>query len=114
MPYIEAKFTARLEETKKNSLCEKIENAVSAHFQKPKAFEMTEIKDNTPLRMSGAAMENGAFISVKLFGEASKTAAAACTREICSILKKELEVDGKNIYIIYNGELFWGWNGQMF
>lgn len=114
MPYIEAKFTMALDEAKKTAVCEKIENAVSGNFRKPKSFVMTEIKDNTPLRMAGAAMKKGAYISVSLFGEAAKASCSSCTSEICSILKKELEIDGKNIYIVYKPEMLWGWDGQMF
>ena len=114
MPYIEAKLTVKLDETKKTELCGKIENAVFGNFRKPKSFVMSIIKDNEPLRMAGAPMKKGAYISVKLFGEASKTACSACTSEICSILKKELEIEGKNVYIVYQSENLWGWDGKLF
>jgi len=114
MPYIEAKFTITLDSAKKTAVCEKIENAVSGNFRKPKSFVMSEIKDNTPLRMAGASLKKGACIFVSLFGEAAKASCSACTSEICNILKKELDIDSKNVYIVYKPEMLWGWDGQMF
>lgn len=114
MPYIEAKFTMALDEAKKNSICEKIENAVSGNFRKPKSYVMTEVKDNVPLRMNGAAMKKGAYISIKLFGSTSKNVCSICTSEISNALKKELEIDGKDVYITYHPVDLWGWDRQMF
>ena len=114
MPYIEAKFTMIMDEAKKNSICEKIENAVSGNFRKPKSFVMTEIKDNVPLRMNGASMKKGAYICIKLFGTASKPVCSSCTSEISNVLKKELEIDEKNVYITYHPVDLWGWDRQMF
>ena len=114
MPYIEAKFTMPLDETKKNSLCEKIENAVAGNFRKPKSFVMTEIHDNIPLRMGGTPMKKGVYISIKLFGATTKGVCSVCTGEISNMLKKELDIDSKNIYITYHPVEFWGWDRQMF
>ena len=114
MPYIEVKLTAALDGGKKISVIEKIENAVSGNFRKPKNFVMAEIKDNSPLRMGGEPVKKGAYISVSLFGEITKPACAACTSEICSVLKKELNIEGSNVYIVYHPENFWGWDRQMF
>ena len=114
MPYIEAKFTMALDEAKKNSVLDKIENAVSGNFRKPKSYVMTEVKDNVPLRLAGSAIKKGAYISVKLFGETTKSVCSLCTGEICNMLKKELDIDGKNVYITYHPVEFWGWDRQMF
>ncbi len=114
MPYIEAKFTMPLDQAKKNSICEKIENSVSANFRKPKSFVMMEISDNMPLRMNGMPLKKGAYISIKLFGTTTKPVCSSCTSEISNILKKELDIDSKNIYITYHPVEFWGWDRQMF
>ena len=114
MPYIEMKFTMPLNEDKKISICEKIENSISGNFRKPKSFVMSEIKDNVPLRMGGEPLKKGVYISVKLFGAASKSVCNLCTGEISNMLKKELEIESKNIYITYHPVDLWGWDRQMF
>lgn len=114
MPFIEARFTSKLDETKKDLICEKLENAVSGSFRKPKSFVMTEIIDNVPLRMGGTSLKNGAYISIKFFGTSTKGVCSSCTSDISNILKKELDIDSKNIYITYHPVDFWGWNRQMF
>lgn len=114
MPYIEAKFTMNLDETKRNLICEKIESIVSGNFRKPKSFLMTELKDNVQLRMGGNVLKKGAYISIKLFGEITKGVCSVCTGEISNMLKKELDIDEKNIYITYHPVEFWGWDRRLF
>lgn len=114
MPFIEAKFTMALDEAKRNSICEKIENAVSGNFRKPKSFVMTEIQDNIKLRMNGTFMKKGAYISIKLFGATSKAVCSVCTSEISNTLKNELQIESKDIYITYHPVDLWGWDRQMF
>ena len=114
MPYIEAKFSMPIDEAKKSLICDKIENAVSGNFRKPKSFVMTEIQDKVPLRMAGMPLKKGAYISIKIFGETTKGVCSLCTGEITNMLKKELDIDYKNVYITYHPVSFWGWDRQMF
>ena len=64
--------------------------------------------------MGGVQLKKGAYISVSSFGTTTKAICSACTGEISNLLKKELDIDNKNVYITYHPVEFWGWDRQMF
>jgi len=114
MPYIEAKLSVKLDETKKNELQAKLTDAVSSAFSKPKAYIMTAIEDEKSLYMGGNKADKGAYIVVRALGSVSKPACQSATKEICDTLTSEYGLNGSNIYITYHPVDLWGWNGSMF
>ena len=114
MPYIEAKFSVKLDESQKDDLQKKLADAVSSAFSKPKAYIMANIEDSASLYMAGEKVEKGAYISIRLLGSASKSACQMSTKNICDILSSELGLDGSKIYVTYHPVDLWGWNGSMF
>ena len=113
MPYIEAKLSVNLDENQKNELQSKLADVVSVSFSKPKAFIMTCIEDEKSLYMAKKRLEKGAYISVSLFGPASKSACQNLTGDICKILST-YGIDSSNVYVTYHPLDLWGWNGSMF
>jgi phenylpyruvate tautomerase PptA (4-oxalocrotonate tautomerase family) len=114
MPYIEVKLSIKIDENKKNDIQLKLTNAVALALTKPNMYIMTNIEDSISLFMGGNKIEKGAYISVSLLGETTKSACQHLTKEICDILNSELGFDGKNIYVTYHSVELWGWNGSMF
>lgn len=114
MPYIEAKFSLKLDENQKNNVQKKLADAVSSAFSKPKSYIMTNIEDGKSLYMGGNKVENGAYIVVRSLGSVSKSSCQVATKEICDTLTSDYGLNGSNIYITYHPVDLWGWNGSMF
>jgi phenylpyruvate tautomerase PptA (4-oxalocrotonate tautomerase family) len=113
MPYIEAKLSVKLDENQKNDLQKKLTEAVSIALSKPKAYIMANIEDSASLYMSENKID-GAYLSISLLGSASRPACQNLTRDICTILADDYNIDGSNVYITYHPVDLWGWNGSMF
>ena len=113
MPYIEAKLSVNLDEAQKNDLQARLTDVVSSAFSKPKAYIMTNLEDGKSLYMAERKLENGAYISIRLLGSASKPDCQNLTRNICDILA-EYGITGSNVYVTYHPVDLWGWNGSMF
>ena len=114
MPYIEAKLSIVLDDNQKNDLQNKLADAVSSAFSKPKSYIMTNIEEGKSLYMGGNRIEKGAYIVIRSLGSVSKPPCQTATKEICDILTSKYGLNGSNIYITYHPVDFWGWNGSMF
>lgn len=113
MPFIDSKITVPVSPAKKELLKSELGHAISI-FRKPESFLMIGFEDNYDLYMGGNKLENGAFVSVSLFGEPSRSACEEMTAAICQLYTRELNIPASNIYITYQGYSNWGWNGQNF
>ncbi len=114
MPYLEAKFSAKLNDTQKDDLQKKLIETVSSAFAKPEQYIMINIEDGKTLYLGANKLPNGAYLSLRLLGDVSKSACQNATKEICRILQHDLDIDGADIYITYHPVDLWGWNGSMF
>ena len=84
MPFIDSKITLQLSKEKEESIKQKLGQAVSI-LGKSEGFLMVGFDDEYTLYMGGKELEKGAFVSVKLFGNASSSAYEKMTGEICKI-----------------------------
>ena len=113
MPFIDSKITLQLSKEKEESIKQKLGQAVSI-LGKSEGFLMVGFDDEYTLYMGGKELEKGAFVSVKLFGNASSSAYEKMTGEICKIYEEELGITGNAVYVTYAGVNDWGWNGKNF
>lgn len=113
MPFIDCKITQKLTEDKKEILKNKF-GANIAVLHKPESYLMVGIADGYDLYFAGKKLENGAYISVSLFGKAIPDDCEKMTAAVCKILMDELNIDGTSVYITYHGVADWGWNGGNF
>ena len=113
MPFIDSKITVKLSEQKKENIKTRLGEAVSI-LGKSETYLMVGFEDGYSLYMGGRKLENGAYVSVSLFGKPSSDACNNFTAEVCRILESELEIPGRNIYVSYWGTGEWGWNGNNF
>ena len=114
MPYIEAKLSITLDETKKDDLQKKLAGAVSSAFSKPTAYIMTNIEDAKSLYMGGNKAEKGAYIVVKCLGSVSRPSCQSATKSICDMLTNDYGLNGSHVYVTFHPVENWGWNGSMF
>lgn len=113
MPFIDSKITVPVAQEKREALKTELGKAIST-LNKPESYLMIGFEDNYDLYMGGKKLEKGAFVEVKLFGNASPAAYEKMTEQICNIYEKELGIPGNGIYITYSGITDWGYNGRNF
>lgn len=114
MPYIEAKMSIKLDDTRRDELEKKLVDVVSNAFGKPKPYIMTNIEDGKMLYMAENKVVKGAYIAIRLLGSTSRSTCQSLTKDICNILQNDFGIDGSNVYVTYHPVDLWGWNGSMF
>ena len=113
MPFIDSKITVSVSQDKKDVLKGEF-GKMMAVLGKPESFLMVGFEDNYDLYMGGKKLEKGAYVSVSLFGAASRSAYESLTEKICTLYEKELGIPGNAVYVTYHGVNDWGWNGRNF
>ena len=113
MPFIDSKITLPVSQEKRDIIKSELGKAMSI-ISKPESFLMVGIEDNYDLYMGGKQLEKGAYVSVSLFGNASKAAYEKMTATICDLYEKELGIPTNAVYVTYHGVSDWGWNGTNF
>ena len=113
MPFIDSKITLKVSEEKKEAIKSQLGKEISL-IGKPESFLMVGFEDEYCLYMAGNKLEKGAYVAVRLFGNASSEAYDKLTGAICKIFEEELEIPANNVYVSYVGTKDWGWNGGNF
>lgn len=113
MPFIDCKISKKLTDAEKDKLKSELGRAVSL-IGKPESYLMVGISDGYDLYFAGKKLENGAYVSVSLFGSAKSSAYEKMTDAVCTILKSELGTDGSSVYVTYHPVDDWGWNNSNF
>ena len=113
MPFIDNKVTLKMSDTQKDNLKKKLGQAIST-LHKPESYLMVGIADDYDLYFAGKKLQEGAYVSVSLFGNASSSDYEKMTAKICEIYKEELGIPGEDIYVTYHGVNDWGWDGRNF
>lgn len=113
MPFIDCKFSQKLTEEKKEKIKTELGKAVEI-LHKPESYLMVGICDGCDLYFAGRKLQNGAYVSVSLFGSVRRDACEKMTETLCSVFESELDITGTQVYITYHGVENWGWNGGNF
>lgn len=114
MPFIGSKVSIKITKEKEEVIKKRLGEAIELIPGKSETFLMLGFEDEYSLYFSGEKLEKGAFIEVKIFGEASKDSYAKLTTAICNIFEEELEIPQNKIYVKYEEVKDWGWNGRNF
>lgn len=114
MPFIESKVSVKISKEKEEIIKTKLGKAIELIPGKSETFLMIGFEDEYSLYFAGEKLEKGAFIEVKIFGEASKDAYDNLTKAICNIYEEELGIPQNKIYVKYEEVKNWGWNGRNF
>ncbi len=113
MPFIDSKITLKVSEEKKETIKSRLGKDISV-LGKGETYLMVGFEDDYTLYMGGNKLEKGAYVAVRLLGNASKDAYSKMTEKICNIYNEELGIPGTNVYVTYLGLSDWGWNGSNF
>lgn len=114
MPFIETKTSAKLTEAARETLKQRLGEAISLIPGKSETWLMLSFQDKQPMYFRGNADGDTAFIDVKIFGQADGAAYDALTAALCDIYHDVLALDKERIYIRYEEGAHWGWNGANF
>lgn len=114
MPFINAKISVKLTNEKEQIIKEKLGKAIELIEGKTEEWLMIGFEDNYKLYFKGEELEKGAFIEIKIFGQASKESYDKLTVEVCNIFHSELDIPSNKIYVVYDEVKTWGWNGMNF
>ena len=113
MPFTDCKLSRKLDGEQKDKIKRRLGEAVRV-LGKPESYLMVGIADGYDLYFGSKKLENGAYVSVSLFGSATSAAYEKMTGIICDILGEELGAAGSEVYVTYHGVNDWGWNGANF
>ncbi|MBR4588801.1 MAG: hypothetical protein IKO30_10890 [Lachnospiraceae bacterium] len=113
MPFINSKITVPVDSTKKEEIKSELGKLIST-LGKSETYLMVGIEDDYDLWLGGKKLEKGAYVSVSLFGNASKAAYDKLTGQICDLFADKLGIPGNNVYVTYHPVSDWGWNGGNF
>lgn len=113
MPYIDVKLSKKITEGEKEKLKTELGKAIKI-LHKPESYLMVGVCDNYDLYFAGSKLENGAFVSISVFGSVDSDCAESMTSSVCDILNNQFGIAGRDVYVTYSGISNWGWNGSNF
>ena len=113
MPFIDSKITVAVSKEKKEELKSELGKLMST-LHKSENYLMVGIEDEYDLWLGGKKLENGAYVSVSLFGSAPSKDFNTMTGQICNVFSKLLGIPGDAVYVTYHPVNDWGWNGSNF
>lgn len=114
MPYINAKFSVKIDSEKEKVLAEKLTNSILSIPGKSVSHLMLNIDDNCKLYFRGSNSEPVAIFEVKIFGSSTRDAYEAMTAKLCQIAQEELGIDGANVYVKFDEVENWGMDSFLF
>lgn len=113
MPFVDIRITKKLTDAQKDAVKSRFGEAMAV-IGKPEAYTMVGIIDGYTLYFAGNKLEDGAHIAVDILGSANPSNSEAFTRAACDIMKEQLGIPGKNVYVEFRHTPDWGWNGGNF
>lgn len=114
MPFINSKLSMKITKDEEETIKAKLGKAIELIPGKSENWLMVGFEDEYSLYFKGIASEKIAFIEVKIFGSASKSAYDKLTSVICDIYNEVLSIPKDKIYVKYEEVSTWGWNGSNF
>ena len=113
MPFIDSKISKKMDADAKERIKSKLGEYIST-LHKTETYLMVGIEDDYDLWLAGKKLEDGAYVSVSLYGSASPSDYEKLTGQICSLYESELGIPKDCVYVTYHPVSDWGWNGRNF
>lgn len=113
MPYISVSVSKTLNAGQKEAIKAELGSLVAIIPGKSEAVTMVRIEDGCALWKGGRALENGAFVEVRLFGKSPAESEEKFTQAIFGMLGKQLGVAPGDIYLNILELERWGTGGQL-
>ena len=112
MPFINTKTNVAISKQKKIAIKQKLGQAISLIPGKSENWLMVGFEPECSLYFRGSDNEKIAFVEVKIYGGATKSAYDKLTSKITDILGEELGIE--QVYVKYEEVEVWGFNGSNF
>jgi phenylpyruvate tautomerase PptA (4-oxalocrotonate tautomerase family) len=113
MPYINVNLSKELNPQQKEQLKRKMGEIITLIPGKTEAVTMVDISGGHSLYMRGKALENGAFVEIRLLGKAELKHKEALTEAVFRSLKELLGSPAEDIYVNVFEFENWGYNGKL-
>ncbi len=113
MPYISVNVAARLEQPQKEHIKKSMGETITVIPGKTEAVTMVRIDDDCSLYLAGRELENGAFIEIRLLGEADRADKEALTKAVYKAMADILAMPESDIYINFIEMDCWGAGGRL-
>lgn len=113
MPYINLNITRKLTPEMKEEIKKELGKELEC-LSKPERWLMIDIEDDKDIWFAGKKLEDGAFVDVRLFGDAGKSSYEKMTSMLCDHLLEKYSIPKENVYVTFTPVQYWGWNGMMF
>ncbi len=113
MPYVVASVSKTLNAGQKEAVKAELGSLITLIPGKTEAVTMVRIEDGCALYKGGIALENGAFIEVRLFGKSSSESEEQFTQAIFEMLEKQLGIAPSDIYLNLFEMERWGTSGRL-
>lgn len=97
MPYINSKVSTPMSDAQRESLKERLGNAVSIFPEKTEEWLMLELADNCDPYVQGEKTPPSAYMEIKVFGEISQESLDEITKEVCSIHESDPAMQQKTL-----------------
>jgi len=103
-----------IDTTKKESLLKDLSKLVAQTLNKPEQYVMVAIQESA-VAMSGTTAP-AAFADLRSIGAINSANNTRLSQELCTLLKKQLDIDSNRVYINLSDvdAANWGWNGATF
>lgn len=114
MPLLKLETSVPVAAEKKEKLILALSRILSEVTGKPEAYTMVTFGETTA--SFAGKIKSIAFADVRGIGGLAPAVNAGISREVASLLKKELNIDPENIYITFTEvpATNWGWKGGTF
>lgn len=112
MPFINTKTNVEISKDAEVKIKSRLGKAVST-LGKSEGYLMVNFEDRQRLYFGGDASP-AAFVEVRLFGKASRSAYAKMTEAVTAIVSEEAKVPADRIYVQYEEVPNWGLGGSNF
>ena len=113
MPYIHISVSRALEESKKGQIKTEIGRLITIIPGKSEDVTMVHIEGGCTLYKGGQALKNGAFVDIRLLGEAPEQSKADLTKAFFQSFEKLLGITADDMYTNITEMPSWGYRGNM-
>lgn len=113
MPYINVNTTRKLTAEEKENIKTELGKSLNV-LGKSEQWLMVDFEDGKELWLGGKKLQSGAFIEVKLFGDAGRKKYEEMNKLLTDYFNCHFDIPGNCIYVTFTPVEYWGWNGMMF
>jgi phenylpyruvate tautomerase PptA (4-oxalocrotonate tautomerase family) len=113
LPFIDMKTSQAITPETEKKIKKDFGQAIECIKGKTESWLMLCFEGNQKIWFQGTD-EPAAMVQVDIFGTASDKEYQELTKQISSILNKELQIPQNRIYVKYTENVHWGWNGSIF